>query len=51
MTRSVTSQNHHFTMPRSGLVQQSDAVNPHAFGTFGTSPAEQVRVPKAGGGK
>jgi hypothetical protein len=21
MTRSVTSQNHHFTMPRSGLVQ------------------------------
>jgi len=29
--------------------EQSDAVNPHAFGTFGISPAEQARMPKASG--
>jgi len=38
-------------MPRSGLVQQTDALNHHAFGTFGTSAAEQPLVPKASGGK
>jgi hypothetical protein len=29
--------------------EQADAVNHHAFGTFGTSPAEQALVPKASG--
>jgi len=31
--------------------EQADALNPHAFGTFGTSAAEQPLVPKASGGK
>jgi hypothetical protein len=30
-------------------VEQTDALNSHAFGTFGTSPAEQALVPKASG--
>ncbi len=47
MTRSVTSQNHHFTMPRSGLVQRASGPNPYAFGTSGISPAEQARMPEA----
>jgi peroxiredoxin len=34
---------------RNQNAEQSDAVNPHAFGTFGTSAAEQPLVPKAGG--
>jgi hypothetical protein len=31
--------------------EQTDALNSHAFGTFGTSPAEQALVPKASGSK
>jgi len=31
--------------------EQADALNHHAFGTFGTSAAEQPLVPKASGGK
>jgi hypothetical protein len=33
------------------MAEQTDALNSHAFGTFGTSPAEQALVPKAGGSK
>jgi len=29
--------------------ERAGAVNPHAFGTFGTSAAEQPLVPKASG--
>jgi hypothetical protein len=36
-------------MPRSGLVQQTDALNSHAFGHFGMLPAKQTLVPEAGG--
>jgi len=36
-------------LPQTKKAEQSDAVNPHAFGTFGTSAAEQPLVPKAGG--
>jgi hypothetical protein len=38
-------------MPRSGLVQQTDALNSHAFGTYGMSPEDQALVPKASGSK
>ena len=31
--------------------EQTDALNSHAFGTFGTSPAEQALAPKASGSK
>jgi hypothetical protein len=31
--------------------EQADAPNYHAFGTFGTSPAEQALVPKASGSR
>jgi hypothetical protein len=31
--------------------EQTDALNSHAFGTFGASPAEQALVPKASGSK
>jgi hypothetical protein len=31
--------------------EQADALNSHAFGTFGTSPAEQALVTKASGSK
>jgi hypothetical protein len=34
-------------MPRSGLVQQSDALNPHTCGTFITHPAHAGCGPKA----
>ena len=38
-------------MPRSGLVQQTDALNSHAFGTFVISAAEQARMPEASGSR
>ena len=31
--------------------EQTDALNSHAFGTFGTSAAEQPLVPKASGSR
>jgi hypothetical protein len=31
------------------MAERAGAVNPHAFGTFGISPAEQARMPKASG--
>lgn len=31
------------------MTEQGRAVNPHAFGTFGISAAEQPRMPKASG--
>jgi hypothetical protein len=37
--------------PRSGLVQQTDAPNYHAFGTFVTHPADAGSVPKASGSR
>jgi hypothetical protein len=36
---------------RKNKTEQTDALNSHAFGTFGTSPAEQALVPKASGSK
>jgi hypothetical protein len=36
-------------MPRSGLVQRTDAPNYHAFGTFATHPAFAGCAPKASG--
>jgi len=37
------------TIYRTQNVEQTGAVNPHAFGTFGIPPAEQARMPKASG--
>jgi len=31
------------------MAERAGAVNPHAFGTFGTSAPEQPLVPKASG--
>jgi len=31
--------------------EQDGSPNHHAFGTFGISPAEQARMPKASGGR
>jgi len=34
-----------------GKCEQGGSPNHHAFGTFGISPAEQARMPKASGGR
>ena len=33
------------------MVEQTDALNSHAFGTFGISPSEQARMPEASRGR
>jgi hypothetical protein len=38
-----------FIIRKAENTEQTDAANHHAYGTFGTSPAEQALVPKASG--
>jgi len=45
----ITQFENDVTIMEKILVEQADAANPHAFGTFGISPAEQARMPKASG--
>jgi hypothetical protein len=40
-----------FKVQQTKMAERADALNSHAFGTFGTSPAEQALVPKASGSK
>jgi len=49
--RIVNLQNDAIRRMNERKCEQDGSPNHHAFGTFGISPAEQARMPKASGGR